>query len=151
MTHVHYSGSPRTTIASRLTRLAIGAMAAVAAIAATLAVSAPSASARTLAQARAICPDGAVCLFDGFNWDGKYVAARYGISDLNDFEFNDRASSYLNDSSSQDFCLSENSDSIWHSLGARISVVHGHHSMNMSPTGWSNRVSSIQRVGIFGC
>jgi Peptidase inhibitor family I36 len=136
---------------SRLRRLVVAATATAAAIAAAWVATAPDASARTLAQARAICPDGAMCLFDGFNWDGKYVAARYGISDLNDFEFNDRASSYLNDSSSQDFCLSENTDSIWHGLGARLTIVHGHHSMNMSPTGWSNRVSSIQRIGWLGC
>jgi hypothetical protein len=83
--------------------LVLGLLTAVAAAAA------PKASARTLAQARAVCPDGAVCLFKDVRWNGKYIAFRSGIADFRRFGFNDMASSVFNDSGER-ACLYENVD-----------------------------------------
>jgi hypothetical protein len=117
-------------------------LAAVCIAAASMAI-ASTASARTLAQARDICPDGAMCLFEHANWDGKYVAARYGISHLSDFGFNDRASSYVNDAT-RTFCLYEHDTGQFQHGGAHLRVTRGGYTW-YTGAAWNDRISSIQR------
>jgi hypothetical protein len=87
----------------------LGLVLALAVLGAFAALSAPQTSARTLAQARAVCPDGAVCLFKHVRWNGKHIAFRSGIADFRRFGFNDVASSLVNDGGER-ACLYEHVD-----------------------------------------
>lgn len=111
----------------------------------------PTSSARTLAEARAVCPDGKICLFEHARWEGdKRVAARHGISYLSDFGFNDLASSYVSDARDRTFCLFEDESGLFESGGASIEVGPGDSDPFLTRGGWNDRISSIHRPTLFG-
>jgi Peptidase inhibitor family I36 len=72
-------------------------IAALAAIALAAALTS-SASARTFAQAQKMCKNGSVCLFEHRNFDGKMVTLTNDAPYLDQLRFEDKASSYINDS-----------------------------------------------------
>jgi Peptidase inhibitor family I36 len=65
-----------------------------------------TASARTFTQARNLCPNGQICFFEHSNYNGEWVGFRGHIRYLDQYNFEDRMSSYLNDSGNA-FCLFE--------------------------------------------
>jgi Peptidase inhibitor family I36 len=106
-------------------------------------VAAPT-SARTYAQARAICPDNSLCLFEHQNWDGKWVSSRSAIDDLGSFGFNDKATSYLNDSGSR-FCMYQHTNTGWHSVGWRLTASAWGYSTNVGAR-YNDQISSVKRA-----
>jgi hypothetical protein len=88
----------------RVRRLAvIAALLAATALAMTLT---STASARSFTKARSLCPNGQICFFEHSNYNGEWVAFRGHIRYLDQYNFEDRMSSYINDSGIA-FCLFE--------------------------------------------
>jgi hypothetical protein len=123
-------------------RRTIAVIATLCAVAASLSLTS-SASARTLAQARAICPDGALCLFEAANWDGKYVAARWGIHQLTRFGFNDKASSFVNDSPNA-HCMLEHEINLPWSNGGQWIWTSGWGYSSFVDWEWNDRISAMK-------
>jgi hypothetical protein len=121
---------------ARLTSALVATLAAVAVIAA-------PASARSLTQARATCPDNSLCVFEHANWDGKWVSSRSRINNLEYFGFNDKTTSYLNDSRSR-FCMYEHKNTGFTSLGFRITVNPWAYSTNVGPR-YNDQITSVLR------
>jgi hypothetical protein len=118
---------------------------AVACIAAASMAFASSAPARTLSQARDVCPDGALCLFEHANYDGKYVAARWGINRLSDFGFNDRASSFVNDSANA-HCMLEHEIALPWSNGGSWIWTSGWGYSAFVGWAWNDRISAMKKM-----
>jgi len=114
----------------------------VATIAAATVVASP-ASARTRAEARAVCPDNSLCVFEHDYWNGKWVSSRSRINNLEFFGFNDKTTSYLNDSGSR-FCLYEHKITGFTSLGFRITVNPWASTTNVGPR-YNDQITSILR------
>jgi hypothetical protein len=104
-----------------------------------------TASARTLAQARAVCPDGSICLFEAADWNGKWVSSRYAINRLTQFGFNDVTSSFVNDSP-EAFCMLEAEINLpWSNGGAWI-WSSGWGSTNFVGWDWNDRISAVKKM-----
>jgi Peptidase inhibitor family I36 len=104
-----------------------------------------NASARTPEEAFAICPDGTICLFEHANYDGKYVSFRYGSWNLEEFNFNDRISSFVNDSS-KEFCMHEHRGYTGHHFWTS-----GWGTSWFVGWGWNDWVSSVRERPWWGC
>jgi hypothetical protein len=81
-------------------------LAAVLAAGALFMTLASTASARTFTQARSLCPNGEICFFEHTNYNGEWVHFRGHIRYLDQYNFEDRMSSYVNDSGLA-YCLYE--------------------------------------------
>ena len=104
---------------------------------------ASTASARTLDQARYLCPNGQICLFEHNDYNGEWVAFRGYIRYLDQYNFEDRASSYVNDSGIA-YCLYETGNF----NGVRYYVPSAGHAGWARPSlgSWGDRVSSLSEM-----
>jgi hypothetical protein len=106
---------------------------------------ASSASARTFSRALQMCPNGKICLFEHRNYDGDMVAFNGHIRYLDQYNFEDRASSYINDSGHA-FCLYETGNFD----GDRMYVPSARNAEWYQPRlslwGWNDRLSSLSEM-----
>jgi hypothetical protein len=107
------------------------------------AVIAAPASARSVAQARAICPDNSLCVFEHEGFNGKWVSSRSAINDLGYFGFNDKTTSWLNDSGSK-FCMYQHTNTGWHSVGWRLTAAAWSYNTNVGAR-YNDQISSVKR------
>jgi hypothetical protein len=120
-------------------------MVAVLAAVALFATLASAASARTFSRAVQMCPNGKICLFEHRNYNGDMVAFDGHIRFLDQYNFEDRASSYINDSGHA-FCLFETgnlTDDRTYVPSARHA---GWYDPRLSLSGWNDRISSLSEM-----
>jgi hypothetical protein len=109
-----------------------------------VAVIAAPASARSWAEAEALCPDNSLCVFEHEGFNGKWVSSRSAINDLGYFGFNDKTTSWFNDSGSR-FCMYQNTNTGWHSVGWRLTAAARSSNTNVGAR-YNDQISSVKRA-----